>query len=202
MYELPPAAVYAVIGVLAAIENVFPPVPSDMAVAIGAFVAHEGTVRLHWVVLVAWIANVVVAAGIYWLARWLGRDFFNGRIGRRLVTPRALAVIERLYVRHGTVGIFLSRFVFGVRAIVPPFAGVVGLSAPRALLPMIVASGIWYAVLVYAVYLATQRIDDLAKVVSGLNLAALVAALLLGGGLGVYLWRRHRRSRFDEQSAP
>ena len=40
--QLPPAAVYAVLALLAAVENVMPPVPSDAAVALGAFLSHRG----------------------------------------------------------------------------------------------------------------------------------------------------------------
>ena len=40
--QLPPAAVYAVLALLAAVENVIPPVPSDAAVALGAFLSNRG----------------------------------------------------------------------------------------------------------------------------------------------------------------
>ena len=42
MSQLPPGAVYTVLAVLAAIENVIPPVPSDAAVALGAFLTNRG----------------------------------------------------------------------------------------------------------------------------------------------------------------
>ena len=41
---LPPTAVYAVIGILAGVENIFPPVPADTAVAIGAFLSTGGAI--------------------------------------------------------------------------------------------------------------------------------------------------------------
>ena len=47
--------------------------------------------------------------------------------------PEVLAALEEAYARWGTAGIFLSRFLPGLRAAVPPFAGVAGLSAVRAL---------------------------------------------------------------------
>ena len=64
--------------------------------------------------------------------------------GRRLLAPRSLAIIEREYLRFGIVGIFISRFLPGIRAVVPPFAGLVGLGAIRTLAPMGLASAIWY----------------------------------------------------------
>ena len=58
--------------------------------------------------------------------------------------PRSLAVIEREYLRFGIAGIFISRFLPGISAVVPPFAGLVRLGAVRTFVPMALASAIWY----------------------------------------------------------
>ena len=94
--------------------------------------------------LVTWIANLLGAAGVYLAARRYGRRLFASPTGRRLLAPRSLAVIERGYLRFGVVGIFISRFLPGIRAVVPPFAGLVGLGAMRTFVPMGLASAIWY----------------------------------------------------------
>ncbi len=117
--------------------------------ALGAFLAGQGgTVTLAGVFLATWVPNVASAAGTYWLARTLGRDFAATSAGRRLLSPRALAALERAYRRHHWWGIFLSRFLPGYRAVVPPFAGLAGLGAFRALAPVALASGLWYGALV------------------------------------------------------
>ncbi len=124
---------YAVLGLLAAVENVVPPVPSDAAVALGAFLSHRGVTTFAAVFLVTWVSNLVGAAGVYFVARRYGRRLFASPTGRRLLAPRSLAIIEREYLRFGIVGIFISRFLPGIRAVVPPFAGLVGLGAIRTL---------------------------------------------------------------------
>jgi membrane protein DedA with SNARE-associated domain len=147
---LPPAGVYGVIALLAALENIFPPVPADSAVALGAFLAGQGgTVTMLGVFFATWIPNVTSAVGMYWVARTVGRTFAESRAGRRLLSPRAMRAIERAYQRHHTWGIFVSRFLPGYRAVVPPFAGIVGIGAVRALAPVVVASGIWYGFLIW-----------------------------------------------------
>ena len=142
--QLPPAAVYAVLALLAAVENVLPPVPSDAAVALGAFLSHRDVTTPLAVFLVTWVANLLGAAGVYLAARRYGRRLFASPTGRRLLAPRSLAIIERGYLRFGIVGIFISRFLPGIRAVVPPFAGLVGLGAMRTFVPMGIASAIWY----------------------------------------------------------
>lgn len=169
LLALPSGWVYAVIAVLAGTENLFPLVPADTAVAVGAFLSVGGRVSALTVFLVTWVANVTTAAGVYVAARTAGRAFFHGQVGSRLLRPKALARIEALYERHGTWAIFLSRFVPGVRALVPPFAGVAGLGAVRTLVPLAIASGLWYGGLTYVAATTIRNIDEIGMLVGSLN---------------------------------
>jgi membrane protein DedA with SNARE-associated domain len=192
----PPALVYTIIGILASTENVFPPIPADTAVALGAFLSNTGAISAWAVFGVTWAANVASATGVYVAARTVGRAFFTGRLGTRLVKPAAMARIERLYERHGTWGIFLSRFIPGARAVIPPFAGVAGLKSVRALAPMVLASGIWYGALTYIAANLVPRLDDVVSVVAELNWAGLVVVLIAvtvaGGAVALRSCRQRR----------
>ncbi|MSR07482.1 MAG: DedA family protein [Gemmatimonadetes bacterium] len=188
---MPPGAIYVVVALLAAIENVFPPIPADTAVAIGAFVSGTGRVSTLGIFLVTWVANVSSAAGMYVLARRVGKPFLASRLGRRLVKPATLARLERLYRSYGSFGIFLSRFVPGARAIVPPFAGVAGLSAARALIPMAAASAIWYGTLTFLVARYVTEIHQIARVMDGLSTGGLVAAgAFVAIVVVLFVWKR------------
>lgn len=193
MTGLPPVAVYAVVGILAGIENIFPPVPADTAVALGAFLSHGGSVSALTVFFVTWSANVASASAVYVAARTLGRRFFQGRLGRRLMHPARLAWLERSYRRYGVWGVFLSRFVPGVRAVVPPFAGIAELGAVRALLPVALASAIWYGTLTYLVARLARQLTDVALLLDRVNRVALIGALMMAvGALGAVWWHRRR----------
>lgn len=191
LLTLPPAAVYSVIGILAGVENVFPPVPADTAVVVGAFLSQGGVVSAWSVFLVTWVANVTTATSVYFAGRTLGRSFFTGRLGSRLLDPRRLARLEELYARHGTWGIFLSRFVPGVRAVVPPFAGVARLGVTRFVGAIAVASGIWYGALTYLAATAVKQLDQIVTLLRGINRVALGAAVVIAVlAAAWYLWRR------------
>jgi membrane protein DedA with SNARE-associated domain len=123
----PPGILYAVLIVLSALENVFPPVPADVAVALGAFLSHRGVTSAPLVGVLCWAANAASASGMYFFAR-AHKDFVRRGWPSRILTPEAMVALEKAYERHGTAGIFLSRFLPGIRAAVTPFAGVVGLS--------------------------------------------------------------------------
>ena len=187
---------YTIIGILASVENIFPPIPADTAVVLGAFLSNSGAVSVWMVFSVTFAANVVSATGVYVAARTVGRTFFTGRLGRRLLKPAALARLERLYRKHGLWGIFLSRFVPGARAVIPPFAGIVGLKSVRALVPMVAASAIWYGSLTFVAANLLPKIDHVAVFIVGFNWVGLGGlAVLVGAVVVVFLRRRRRRRR-------
>ncbi len=196
---LPPTAVYTIIGVLAGVENVFPPVPADTAVAIGAFLSTGGRISAQAVFAVTWIANVAGAVAVYAAGRTIGRPFFQGRLGRRLLNPGAMVRLELLYRNYGMWGIFVSRFVPGLRAVVPPFAGVANLSTLRVVLPLVVASGLWYGVLTFVAVTAVREIDEILEFARRLSVAGVVSAGALVAVV-VFAWRRRRRRRLAEDS--
>ena len=186
------------LALLSAVENVLPPVPSDAAVALGAFLSHRGLTTPLLVFLVTWSANLVGAAAVYVAARKYGRRLFATQTGRRLLAPRSLAIIEREYLRFGTVGIFLSRFLPGIRAVVPPFAGLVGLGVARTLVPMGIASAIWYGGITALGAFIGGSWDRIVEIVAGVNRTMGIAAGVLAV-VGIVWYLRHRRRRARER---
>jgi len=188
--QLPELAVYIVLMALSALENIFPPVPADVAVVLGAFLAQRGLTSAPVLGVMCWLANTTSAAAMYFYARRRGPRFFESGWRRKLMPPEAIAAIQTAYERHGVLGIFLSRFLPGVRAAVTPFAGVVGMPPMRALLPAASASAIWYAVLVgFGSFLgvnwetARALLDDANRVLAAISVIVIAAIV-------VWLWRR------------
>ena len=177
--SLPPVPLYAIIGAFAALENVFPPAPADVAIALGAFLAGRGTLDPWIVFAVTWVGNVGSASLVYAVGRRYGRAFFTGRIGRRLLSESTLAHIEEAYARHGTWGIFVSRLLPVWRAVVPPFAGVARVPAARAILSMAVASALYYGTLTFLVATLGTNFDLVTRVLARANLVLGVVAVVL-----------------------
>jgi membrane protein DedA with SNARE-associated domain/uncharacterized tellurite resistance protein B-like protein len=147
---------------------------------------------------VTWTANLLGAAGVYLAARRYGRRLFASPTGRRLLAPRSLAVIERGYLRFGTAGIFVSRFLPGIRAVVPPFAGLVGLSAVRTFVPMGIASAIWYGGITLLGAVIGAEWERIMALIAGVNRTLGIAAVVVAAGIAARVWivrRRRRRER-------
>jgi len=193
--SLPLVPTYLVLMGLSALENVFPPVPADTAVALGAFLARRGQISVVPLVALCWLANLASATATYFVARRHGPAFFREGWGRKLLSPAVLASLEEAYVRWGTAGIFASRFLPGLRAAVMPFAGVAGLGAWRALAPAGLASALWYAFLGWAGYALAENWQAVKAVIAGTNRALGVVAALAAVTVALWLWRRSRAGR-------
>ncbi|MBA3895174.1 MAG: TerB family tellurite resistance protein [Gemmatimonadales bacterium] len=175
-----------------------PPVPSDAAVGLGAFLSHRGVTTPLLVFLVTWLSNLAGAALVYLAAHRYGHRLFATRTGRRLLAPRSLAVIEREYLRFGIAGIFISRFLPGIRAVVPPFAGLVRLGAVRTLVPMAAASAIWYGGITTVGAMIGARWESIVVIMEGVNRTMGILTLLLVVAGAVWYWT-HRRGRARER---
>jgi membrane protein DedA with SNARE-associated domain len=192
LVALPTVPAFLVLMGLSALENIFPPVPADVAVVLGAFLARRGGHSAALIGLLCWLANTASSAGLYFYARAQGRDWLHTGWAARLVPPHALRSIDVAYARHGTLGIFLSRFLPGVRAAVTPLAGVMGLGPWRTLLPASIASAIWYSVLIAIGSVVGANWEAARRLVDDLNrVLGLIALLVTLAGVG-WLWTRRR----------
>ncbi|MFL5402054.1 MAG: TerB family tellurite resistance protein, partial [Gemmatimonadales bacterium] len=166
------------------------------AVALGAFLSNRGVTTPLGVFFVTWVANLAGATAVYLAARRYGRQLFATATGRRLLAPRSLAIIEREYLRFGVAGIFVGRFLPGIRAVVPPFAGLVNLSPVRTLVPMAVASALWYGGITLLGSVIGAEWDRINHIILGVNRTlAAVTGVLIVIALASYLIRSRKRQR-------
>ena len=165
--------------------------PADTVVALGAFLAGHDILDPWTVFAVTWVGNVTSAALVYFVGRHYGRAFFTGRLGRRLLSEATLVHIEAAYARHGSYGIFLSRLLPVWRGVVPPFAGVARVPAWRALVPIALASALWYGGIIFLVVRLAPTLDQAIGVLGRVNRILGIAAVVLV--LLVIVWVRQRR---------
>ena len=90
-------------------------------------------------------------------------------------------------------GIFIARLLPVWRAVVPPFAGIAGVSAPRALIPVALASALWYGLLTWIVASLGTNLHAVLAVLARVNwiLGAIAGAALIF--LAVWSLRRLKR---------
>jgi membrane protein DedA with SNARE-associated domain len=198
---LPNVLVYALLGAGSAVENVVPAVPADTFVVLGGFLSAVGDLQARWVFVATWACNVASALVMYRVGLTHGRDFFTGGRGRRLINAHQMERMVVFYGRFGAPAIFLTRFLPGLRAVVPVFAGVTRQGFWPVALPLTVASGIWYGALVWAGTFAGHNLDRVFALLGAVDNWLLGAALLVGTAIFVWWWRtRHHGAHHDGTS--
>ena len=187
--SLPTWALYSSLALVAAAENVFPPLPADTVVGVGSFLAARGAGSLVVAATSIWAGNLAGALGMY----FVGRRFGSAALMKRLGGAEAEARMMRLYSSYGVWALFISRFLPGIRAVVPPFAG--ALKVPlRVVIPaMGVASAIWYGAIAWLGFRFGQNLEHLQALIGdATRTSGLVAAVIVLLAGGMFWWRRRR----------
>jgi membrane protein DedA with SNARE-associated domain len=186
MDRLAAPTLYLLLGVGSALENIVPAIPADTFVALGGLLSAIGQLEAGWVFAVTWLFNVGTALATYRLGYRKGRSFFDTGWGRHLLKPHQMDRMEYFYARWGTPAIFVTRFLPGLRAIVPVFAGVTHQGWLPVALPIATASAIWYGGLVWLGAWAGHNIHLLSGLLERINwgLGAVAGAI----ALALFLW--------------
>ena len=192
---LPEPLLYGAIALAAFAENIFPPLPADTVVALGAFVAARGNGTAFGSWAATMFGNLGGAMTMYWVGRRYGLPWLAKRVPA-LGNPESAAKFEAHYKRYGIAGIAVSRFLPGVRAIVPPMAGALGIGPWKSFIAMGVASAAWYAMVCWLAFRAGSSADALlARIAEQQRTAAIVAVGILAVVIVVVVSRRRSRNR-------
>lgn len=190
--ELPIGTLYIAIGVISAIENIFPPFPADIVVAFGSFLAARGQASPYSTFLVAWLGNLAGASLMYYVGRRYGSTAFMSKL-ERWAGKGAEQRLMTLYGRYGLPALFVSRFLPGVRAVVPPFAGAMKLPVLPVSLAIGAASAVWFTFITFLAYRAGSEWEVLyATIVRSGKIVAIVATGVVLLGVLIYFVRRKK----------
>lgn len=193
---LPEPLLYGAIALAAFAENIFPPLPADTVVALGAFVAARGNGTAFGSWAATMVGNLGGAMTMYWVGRRFGLPWLAKRIPA-LGSPESAKRFEGHYKRYGLGGLAISRFLPGVRAVVPPMAGALGIGPWKAFAAMGIASGAWYAIVCWLAFRAGANADVLlARIAEQQRTVGIVAAGIAIVVVAIVLLKR-RRSRKD-----
>ncbi|MFI0819657.1 DedA family protein [Streptomyces sp. NPDC021098] len=169
-------------GAAIALENLFPPLPSEVILPLAGFAAGQGRMSLYAALLWTTAGSVVGALALYGAGALLGRDRTRA-IAARLPLVKAADVdrTERWFQRHGTKAVFFGRMVPIFRSMISVPAGIERMPVPVFLALTTLGSLIWNAAFVLAGYALGDnwhRVTDYVSVYSKAVLGAAVLAAL------------------------
>ncbi|MFI7337492.1 DedA family protein [Streptomyces sp. NPDC050085] len=185
-------------GLAIALENLFPPLPSEVILPLTGFAAGQGAITLVSALFWTTLGSVVGAAALYGIGRVIGRDRMYALWARLpLVKAGDLERTEAWFLRHGTKAVLLGRMVPVFRSLISIPAGVERMPLPRFLGLTAIGSLIWNSVLVLAGYWLGDQwdlVETYVGVISKVVLAAVVVAVAVCVVVRLRGRRKHREA--------
>ncbi|REE94902.1 DedA family protein [Thermomonospora umbrina] len=140
-------------GLAIALENLFPPLPSEVILPLAGFTASQGRMGLAAAILWTTLGSVVGALALYGIGAAIGRDRVRALAGRLpLVKVSDLDRTEAWFARHGTKAVFFGRMIPIFRSLISVPAGVERMSLPAFAGLTTLGSLIWNLTFVLAGY--------------------------------------------------
>ncbi len=187
---------YATVALLMFLENVFPPIPSELIMPLAGYAAHRGELNIGLVVAFGSLGSLAGALLWYCVGRWLGCERLKriaARHGRWLtVSPQEIDQADAWFDRHGAKAVLIGRLVPAVRTLISVPAGLSGMSLRRFVIYTSIGTVIWTTLLAAAGWLLGNGYDQVSAYMAPVS-NAIVGAIALWYAYRVATFRSSRR---------
>jgi membrane protein DedA with SNARE-associated domain len=199
---LDPRLGYLLLALAMLLENLIPPIPSELIQPLGGFLVQQGRLELVPVIL-AGVAGTVLGCWFwYGLGRWIGEARLVALIRRHGgwvgLAEADLEAGRRWFARHGLGLVFWGRMVPGIRTLISVPAGLEGMGQLPFLLATIAGSLLWITLLTLLGRALGAGYQQAAAFTGPLGSISRALLLVLAGvAAATLLWRAFRRNRFE-----
>jgi len=182
---------YWAVGAFLLVENVGIPVPGETILLLASFFAYSRhELQLFWIIVVA-IMVTTVGGSLGFAVGWHGgRPLLDRYLTAFRIQPATVVRGEGLFLRYGAGTIFIARFVFGMRIIAGPLAGVLRMPWRKFLIYNFLGASTWVTVIASAGYLFGRHWARLEHDMQRLDT---VVAIVAVAALALWSWWRVRR---------
>jgi membrane protein DedA with SNARE-associated domain len=191
LQQLPPYTVLALMFLIAYIENVFPPAPSDVLLVFSGTLIGIGTIDYVPSLMLATLGSTLGFMTAYLLGRYFEQHVVSGKFGRFLPVS-TIHQVEKLFQRYGYGVIVANRFLAGTRAIVSIFAGMSKMNLAFTTLLCAMSAMVWNGILLY---LGITFANNWRSAAEYIGLYSKVMSIALGGAIIIFLFLYLRRRR-------
>lgn len=198
---------YVGILLLIAIENIFPPIPSEVILTFGGFLTTYTSMKVWGVILAATVGAVIGALVLYSVGRFFSREriegWLDGRLGQILHFKRQ--DVERAanwFENKGRITVFVCRFIPIIRSLISIPAGMTKMPLGIFLLYTAAGTFLWNMVLVYLGAFAGsswERVAAFIDLYASITLVVLVIVFLIGG---VFFYKTRIAKKQNNEHTP
>jgi len=173
---------YLGILLLMIIENLFPPIPSELIMPSAGFAASRGEMNLLMVIAVGTLGSVLGTLPLYYVGRAFGEKRlmeWADRYGKWLtLSGKDIKKADDWFDRHGTKAVLFGRMVPGIRSLLSLPAGMSEMPLPKFLVYSAIGSGLWATALSGAGYVLGENYDRVEQYVGPASKVILVVVVV------------------------
>ncbi|MBD3880793.1 DedA family protein [Phormidium tenue FACHB-886] len=186
---------YAGIALLMFLENLFPPIPSELIMPLAGFTVAKGELALVPAIAAGVIGTMLGALPWYYIGKIAGETRIRNwldRYGKWLgISSEEIDKSKTWFYRHGTKAVFFGRLIPGVRTLISLPAGFSGMAMPQFLIYSTLGTTAWVGLLTFAGYLLG---DNYELIDEYLGPVSKIVLLLLLVSFGVWLFLKRKNS--------
>jgi membrane protein DedA with SNARE-associated domain len=189
---------YAGIFLLIALENIFPPIPSEVILTFGGFVTTTSELTITGVVIASTLGSVIGAMALYGLGLLLDVERMEKIVDRwghiLRLTKKDIHKADAWFDKYGYWSVFLCRFVPLIRSLISIPAGMSNMKFVPFLIFTSAGTFIWNIVLVNLGAKVGESWEDIVAYMDIYSNIAYAAIALLGIAFLVYILKRKRKA--------
>jgi len=190
------------VGIAILLENLFPPIPSEVVLPLGGFTVAQGSLNFVSVFIWATIGSVVGAYILYGVGAWLGAARLRA-IADWMWLVKASDVDKSLewFDRHGRPSILFGRLIPGIRSLISIPAGLDRMNLLTFGLWTMLGSAVWNFILIYLGFTLGDNWEAVTDYIDQYSKVVYVILILIILGFLVFFIRRAIREKNEAPSA-
>lgn len=180
------------------IENVFPPIPSELILTFSGFITTSTDLTILGVIIWATLGSIVGALILYYIGKLLNKEtlikIVTSKYGKWLrVKPEDIESADKWFDNKGNITVLFCRFIPIVRSLISIPAGMSGMSIPKFLAYTTIGSLIWNTALICVGAFAGDKKDIILKIID--KFSYVILAILIVAFIVFVIWYYKKNSK-------
>ena len=175
---------YLGVFLLIAIENIFPPIPSEVILCFGGFMTTTTNLSIIGVVISSTIGSVVGAIVLYYIGRIINKDrlikIISGKTGKILrLKKEDIENADSWFQKRGPKTVFFCRFIPIIRSLISIPAGMSNMKLPNFLILTTIGTLIWNTVLTILGSIMGENWEDIVTIIDRYSYLVLILLIIV-----------------------
>ena len=175
---------YIGIFLLIAIENIFPPIPSEVILTFGGYMTTYSNLNVPLVILSATLGSLLGAIVLYAIGKILNKErlmkIVSGKVGKILhLKKEDIESADKWFDTKGEKCVFFCRFIPIVRSLISIPAGMSEMNIPKFLIYTTIGSLIWNSVLVIVGAIVGENWENIVNIFDTYSTLTLILLIII-----------------------